>query len=126
MYRSPRTRRPPRPCRPPPRARSYPLTAAPASCAARFRRAPPTVPAPAPPAPRRPLRPPSSGGQELAGVHHPGGVEAVLQGVQNVEPELADLGAHVGRMVLADGVVMGDRAGGGDDRLARGCLCLAP
>ena len=72
------------------------------------------------------LRRPSSGGQQLAGVHHPGGVEALLQRPAGPRAQLADLGAHVGRVVLADGVVMGDRAAGGDDRLTGRGLRLSP
>ena len=48
--------------------------------------------------------------QQLPGIHDPGGVEALLERPQRLEPELAHLGAHVGRVVAPDRVVVGDRA----------------
>jgi diguanylate cyclase (GGDEF)-like protein len=59
-------------------------------------------------------------GEQLAGVHDPGRVEPLLSGADQVEPDLAHLGGHPGRVVPADGVVVGDGAPRGHDRLARG------
>ena len=56
--------------------------------------------------------------QELAGVHDPGRVAAVLHRAQQLQPELADLVGQVGRVVAADRVVVGDRAARG--RRSRG------
>ena len=63
---------------------------------------------------------------ELAGVHDPGWVEALLDRQQRLDAELADLGLHVGSVVAADRMVMGDRPPGGDDRVAGGGLELPP
>jgi hypothetical protein len=64
--------------------------------------------------------------QKLLGVHDPGGVEASLQRSEGLEPELADLGGDPREVSGSDRVVMGDRAAGGDDRLARRRLRGAP
>ena len=67
-----------------------------------------------------------SAGEELAGVHDPGRVELLLDRAQHLEPGLAHLGLHVGGVVAADRVVVGDRAAAGDDRLRGGALDLPP
>jgi EAL domain len=59
-------------------------------------------------------------GEQLPGVHDPGGVEPLLRGADEVEPDLAHLGGHPGGVVAADGVVVGDGAARGHDRLAGG------
>ena len=71
-------------------------------------------------APTAPTVTPPSRKQQLAGVHDPGGIEALLDRAQRVEAERAGLGLQVGHVVAADRVVVGDRAAGGDDRLAGG------
>ena len=77
--------------------------------------------------------PPAQGGgldgpsaEQLAGVHDPGRVEPLLDRAQRLEAELADLRLHVGGVIAADGVVVGDRAARGDDRLAGGRLDRPP
>ena len=60
----------------------------------------------------------------LPGFMIPVGIEPLLDRAQHVEPGCAHLGLHVGGVVAADGVVVGDRAAGGDDRLAGGTLDL--
>ena len=52
----------------------------------------------------------------------PAGSSRLLGGRDHVQPELADLGPHVGRVVVADRMVVGDRPPAPDDRLARGGL----
>jgi diguanylate cyclase (GGDEF)-like protein len=59
-------------------------------------------------------------GEQLAGVHDSGGVEPLLRGADEVEPDLAHLGGHPGGVVAANGMVVGDGAARADDRLARG------
>ena len=59
-------------------------------------------------------------GQQLPGIHDPGGVEPLLRGADEIEPDLAHLGEHPGGVVAADGVVVGDGAARGHDRLAGG------
>jgi EAL domain-containing protein (putative c-di-GMP-specific phosphodiesterase class I) len=59
-------------------------------------------------------------GEQLAGVHDPGRVEPLLRSANKVEPELAHLRGHPRGVVAADGVVVGDGAARGHDRLARG------
>ena len=65
-------------------------------------------------------------GQQLPGVHDPGRVEPLLHGAQRLHAQLAHLGGHPGRVVAADGVVVGDRAAVRDDRVHRGRLRRAP
>ena len=52
----------------------------------------------------------------------PGGVAAGLHRAQQLDAQLADLVAQVGRVVAADRVVVGDRAARGDDRPRRRVL----
>src|SRR6185436_7228713 len=52
--------------------------------------------------------------------------ELLLGRAQEVEAYTADLGPHVGGVVAADRVVVGDRAAGGDDRLRSRPLDLPP
>jgi EAL domain-containing protein (putative c-di-GMP-specific phosphodiesterase class I) len=59
-------------------------------------------------------------GEQLAGVHDPGGVEPLLGGPDEVEPQVAHLSAHPRRVVAPNGVMVGDRAARRHDRLARG------
>jgi diguanylate cyclase (GGDEF)-like protein len=59
-------------------------------------------------------------GEQLPRIHDPRGVEPLLRGADEVEPDLAHLGGHPGRVVAPDGVVVGDGAARGNDRLARG------
>ncbi len=63
---------------------------------------------------------------QLPGVHDPGRVEALLQRPQGLDARLAHLGLHVGGVVAADRVVVGDRSPRPDDRLGGGRLRGAP
>ncbi len=67
-----------------------------------------------------------SSSEELSRVHDPSGIELLLDRPQHVDADLADLGLHVGRVVAADRVVVGDRGALGDDRLRGGALDLPP
>jgi hypothetical protein len=59
-------------------------------------------------------------GNEDAGVEHAGGVELVLEGAEDADADGADLAGEPGLVVLADGVVVGDRGAVVDDRVG-GC-----
>ena len=65
-------------------------------------------------------------GQQLPRIHDPGGVEALLDGPQRLEPQLPHLGAHVGGVIAPDRVVVRDRALSRNDRLAGGGLDRPP
>src|SRR6476659_10928545 len=64
--------------------------------------------------------------QQLARVHDPSRVQALLDRAQGIEAELADLRSHVGYVVAADSVVVGDGSASLDDRLRCGRLRGAP
>src|SRR6476661_7513926 len=73
---------------------------------------------------RRPYR--RSGRQQLARIHHAGRVQLRLERAQRVQARVAVLGRHPRHVVGADGVVVGDRPAGADDRRARVALGGAP
>ena len=69
---------------------------------------------------------PARADDQLAGVHDPGRVQLALTARSSATPSVADLGRQLGRVVAADRVVVGDRAAGGDDRLAGRAPWRAP
>src|SRR3954469_8096712 len=65
-------------------------------------------------------------GYQLARVHDSRRVEPPLGRPDDLDAELADLAGQPGHVVAADGVMAGDRAPGGDDRVAGRALGRTP
>ena len=65
-------------------------------------------------------------GSSLPGFRIPAGSSRVLDRPKDVDPQLADLRGQPGRMIGADGMVVGDRRAGADDRVGGGSLRRVP